>query len=71
MDQFVMAPIARTDGVLPIQTLTMLFCSGNKLSHILQKCQIVASTQYLVHPLCHVHRQDLAQSEKLESDKQT
>ena len=65
-----MAPIARTDGALLTQTLTMILRSGNKLSHILQKSQIVASPRYLIHPLCPVHGRDLAQNKKLESDNQ-
>ena len=69
-NQFVMAPNARTYGALPTQTLTMIFRSGNKLSHIMQKSQIVTSPRHLVHPLCPVHGRDLAHSEKLESDKQ-
>ena len=44
LGQFVMAPIALTDGGLLTQTLMMFFRNGNKFLHMLQKSQIVAES---------------------------
>src|SRR6185312_12520254 len=59
VDKIVLASIARTNGALPTQTCTMLFRNGNKFCHMMQESQIVASPQYLVHPLCPVHEETL------------
>ena len=67
MDKIILASIAQTNGALPTQTCAMLFYNGNKFCHMMLESQIVVSPQYLVHPLCPVHEEDLAHNEKLES----
>ena len=44
LEKFVLATIAWTNGALLTQTHTMLFRSGNKFLHMLQKSQIVAES---------------------------
>ena len=57
--KIVLASIARTNGALPTQTCAMLFCNDNKFCHMTQESQIVASPQYLIHPLCPIHEEIL------------
>jgi hypothetical protein len=61
LEKLVLAGIAWTNGALPTQMQAMLFCSGNKLSHMTQETHIVADPRYLVHPLFPIYdRDDLA-----------
>ena len=45
LEKFVLATIAWTNGALLTQTDTMLFRSGNKIFHMMQKRQIVANSR--------------------------
>ena len=58
MGKKVLAALTQTDGVFPLQTQAMPFCSGNKLYHMIQVSWF--QPQCLVHPFPVHDREHLA-----------
>jgi len=55
LEKVVLAAIAWTNDAFSTQTHMVLFRSGNKLSHMSQKSQIVADPWCLIHSLFPIH----------------